>query len=553
MSATLLVKELKEKSQDFDYYPTTPEILDCVKNHMTKILKGEFDKNFTPTVLDVGAGAGDALMFLTDGIRKAIEKSLILSERMDVSIFPAGTDFLQSNIMPIKTDVVFCNPPYHASGGFAFWAEKIIKEANSYLVYLVLPERWKKNEAIQIAIKDRKASVEILGEFSFLEGDRAARGNVNVVCVDMSRLPKGIQEKIHYRYYRHTNQNINPFELWLSNTFKFDAREKEYKGREINKPGSILKKLGESGELVSGKNYVEMLVQLYNKELLSLQNTYKAISELPYDVLNTLGASVEKLGNTLKENLANIKSKYWHELFEKYDVITSKLCKRSRESLFELLGAQECIDFTESNIYAVTIWVCKHSNEYFDKQLIETYEKLLNQASVQMYKSNKKTFEDEDWRWNRGRDKIEKYCLKLDYRIIISGYGRLSSGYYAVNGLDKTGHELLNDIGTIAQNLGFPKTQKSESFDWTNGQVNFTWPDGTIFIQAKGHSNGNLHLKINIEALKAISIKFGQLKKWIKSASHAAEEMSIPVKEAEKYFDVSHSILPGDSILKICG
>lgn len=550
MNTSLLVKKIKEESQDFDWYPTTDEILQCIKKHSQKTFGTTGDSPLS--VLDIGAGDAKGANYIScGGTKRVIEISSILTNQMPSDCIPVGTDFLHANIMPIETDIIFSNPPYQASGGFALWAKKIITEGNAQCIYLVIPERWKNDDEIKIAIEEREATVEVIGEFNFLKADRKARGIVNVIFVDLCSIRREMRNALGGR--RKTNQNVDPFDVWVKNTFQFNAPESKYSSGV--QAGVKEKDFEENleNQLVKGRNQIQALVELYNQELLSFKNLYDSIAKIPYVQLRALGTSVDSLKESIKENLANMKKKYWIELFDRYEPITSKLTKRSRENMLGQLHKQVQIDFTESNIYAVTVWCCKNANEYFDKQLIETYEKLLNQASVQMYKSNKKTFEDEDWRWNRGRDKIEKYCLKLDYRIIISGYGRLSSGYYAVNGLYKTGHELLNDVGTIAQNLGFPRTQKSESFDWTNGQVSFTWPDGTIFMQAKGHSNGNLHLKINIEALKAISIKFGQLKKWIKSASHAAEEMSIPVKEAEKYFDVSHSILPGDSILKICG
>lgn len=549
-NTTLLVKKLKKESQDFDWYPTTEEILDCIKKHSQKIFGT--GGNAPLSVLDIGAGDAKGANYIScGGTKRVIEISSILTNAMPSDCIPVGTDFLHANIMPIETDIIFSNPPYHASGGFALWAKKIITEGNAQCIYLVIPERWANDNEIKIAIEERKATAEIIGEFNFLEADRKARGTINVVFVDLCSVRREMRYAMGGR--KKTNQNVDPFDIWVKNTFQFDAPKSKYNtGVQAGVKESNFEEKVEN-QLVKGRNQIQALVEIYNRELLSFKNLYDAISKIPYDLLEALGASVDSLKESIKENLADMKKKYWIELFDRYEPITSKLTKRSRDDMLTRLHKQVQIDFTDPNIYAVTVWCCKNCNKYFDSQLVETYEKLLNQASVQMYKSNKKTFEDEDWRWNRGRDKIEKYCLKLDYRIIISGYGQLSSGYYAVNGLAKTGHELLNDISTIAQNLGFSKTQKSESFDWTSGQVNFTWPDGTIFMQAKGHSNGNLHLKINVDVLKAISIKFGQLKKWIKSPKEASEEMSIPMKDVEKYFAVSHSILPGDSILKICG
>ena len=547
-----VIKKLKDTDQDFDYYPTTTEILQCIRQHMEETLKDSYLKNnygnnFQPTVLDIGAGDGRSVEFLTDGKRKVIEKSLILHDKMHKSCIPVGTDFLESNIMPITSDVIFSNPPYQASGGFAIWAEKIILEANSKLIYLVIPQRWKNIESIQIAIRERKAIAEVLGEFGFLDADRPARGTVNVVCIDLCKLTRKTQEAIQYRYRRNSTQNIDPFDLWLSKTFKFNACTRKYgAGLDTGKETESFK--DELNQLIVGKNHIEALVQLYSKELLSLQVLYNAIADLPYDVLNTLGASIEKLGETIKDNLSDLKKKYWLELFDRYEPITNKLCNDSRRKLFESFGKQTCIDFTESNIYAITSWVCKNANVYFDTQLIDLYKKFICQANVEKYKSNKKTFDQEKWRFSKNLDKLDKYCLKLDYRLVISGYGELSTEYNSTNGLENRCHKFINDISTVAYNLGFPKTQKSEEFNWLDGQVNFMWPDGTIFMQAKAHLNGNMHLKINTKFLRALNVKFSLLVGWINTPKEAAQEMNITEDQALNGFK-SHSIIPSDILM----
>jgi hypothetical protein len=49
-----IVKNLKENNQDFEFYPTTDEILNCIKRSIGAVL----DVGFTnrKSVLDIGAG-----------------------------------------------------------------------------------------------------------------------------------------------------------------------------------------------------------------------------------------------------------------------------------------------------------------------------------------------------------------------------------------------------------------------------------------------------------------------------------------------------------------
>lgn len=549
MNTHQLVKKLKEENQDDEWYPTTQEILDCIDHHAQKTFG--IQKDETPlSVLDIGAGDARAAQQLSHGgTKKVIEISNILTNTMPADCIPVGTDFMQANIMPIKSDIIFSNPPYRASGGFQEWAKKIISEGNTKGIYLVIPERWKNDKGIEIAIKEREARAEVIGEFSFLNAERQARGTVNVVFICLCAYDNETQKII--RMARGVTQNVDPFDAWINKTFQFNAPDSKYSsGMKANKKNDDFDQELNS-QLVSGKNQVEALVNMYNQELMNFKNLYDAIAKIPYEQLKALGASVDSLKESIKENLAGMKKKYWLELFSRYAPITNKLTKKSRESMLSKLNKQACIDFSLSNIYTVTAWCCKNANEYFDSQLIDVYEKLTREANIQLYKSNKKVFDDEDWRYRRKPEDIGKYCLKLDYRMVIPSYGQLSSGYYTTNGLEKYSHELLNDFATIAQNLGFPKTQKSEDFQWGRKKIDFTWPDGTIFMQAKAHENGNLHLKVNIEVMKAINIKFSQLMGWIKEPKEAAEEMQISKEDAEKYFNVSHSILSGKSILMI--
>lgn len=552
MNTLSLVKKLKDNDQDYDWYPTTKEILDCADRHAQKTfgLYGN-EKETLLDVLDIGAGDARAAKQLSHGgTKKVIEISQILTNKMSADCIPVGTDFMQANIMPIESTIIFSNPPYRASGGFKEWAKKIITEGNAQGIYLVVPERWKNDKEIQLAIEERKARAEVIGEFNFLDAERKARGTVNVVFICLCAYDEETQEIV--RMARGTQQNVDPFDTWINKTFQFSAPDNRYSsGMNANKKDcDFNQKL--DNQLVSGKNQVEALVNMYNHELMDFKSLYDAIAKIPYEQLKALGASVDSLKKSIKENLAGMKNKYWQELFNRYSPITDKLTKMSRRDMLSKLNKQVGIDFSLPNIYAVTAWCCKNANEYFDSQLIDVYERLTREANIQLYKSNKKVFSEEDWRYRRKPEHIGKYCLKLDYRMVISGYGQLSNGYYAENGLEKLSHELLNDLSTIAQNLGFPKTQKSESFKWDGSLINFTWPDDTIFMQARAHKNGNLHLKVNIDAMKAINIKFSKLMGWIKEPKEAAEEMNMSYEDAKKYFEMSHSILPERGILKIC-
>lgn len=65
-----IVATLKEKDQDFEWYPTTNEILECVKIDMVQHF-GDFDGKLKGVdVLDCGAGDGRVLEYLTGGVSR---------------------------------------------------------------------------------------------------------------------------------------------------------------------------------------------------------------------------------------------------------------------------------------------------------------------------------------------------------------------------------------------------------------------------------------------------------------------------------------------------
>ncbi|NRA79478.1 MAG: hypothetical protein HRU18_14830, partial [Pseudoalteromonas sp.] len=78
-----LIQTIKQFNQDFEWYPTTDEQLDLIKSDF-KVMKGIGER---PSLLDVGAGNGKALKFLTEGKRYAIEKSVPLLSSLDKDIF----------------------------------------------------------------------------------------------------------------------------------------------------------------------------------------------------------------------------------------------------------------------------------------------------------------------------------------------------------------------------------------------------------------------------------------------------------------------------------
>lgn len=84
---------VKGSNEDFEWYPSTPEIIAAVVADLAE--KSYTDNNGLPkcTVLDCGAGDGRVLSQLTSGQKYAIEKSPTLIQSLPEDIFVVGTDF----------------------------------------------------------------------------------------------------------------------------------------------------------------------------------------------------------------------------------------------------------------------------------------------------------------------------------------------------------------------------------------------------------------------------------------------------------------------------
>ena len=196
MKQTLI--DLKESNQDFEFYPTTTEIIAAVYHDINRRTKQNYlSRDYD--LLEIGAGNGKVFKVIK-GLEQreaessyraklsgkfAIEKSEILINQLPADIAILGTDFWLQNLMDKKVDIIFSNPPYSQ---FEDWSAKIISEAFASEIYLVIPERWKTSETILRALKNRSAQFcEVIGNFDFLQADRVARSKVDLVRIKFKK------------------------------------------------------------------------------------------------------------------------------------------------------------------------------------------------------------------------------------------------------------------------------------------------------------------------------------------------------------------------------
>lgn len=564
-----LIEQLKENNQDYELYPTNKRMIRTIFEHM--------DKDYV-SVLDIGCGTCNFKKYFeelaeelyniefkqsekkleeyyenkikewesennkkydrihgyiskgTPSARKkkisnyfVIEKSKILIDRLDKDTMVLGTDFHNTLLLDKPVSTVFCNPPYSE---FKEWMYKIIEEANCYNIYLIVPTRWKDDKKIESLLKRKELKVNILETTDFLDAERKARANVDILYI-----------KKNDKYNRY-NSNLKDVEEdafldWFNKTFevkdKSDEEKKLYEWEVKNNKEREIK-----NNLVPGQDKAEQLVTIYNTEMKKLFDNFKAICSLDIDVLETMGIDKEKIMNTIKDKTKNLKLLYWGIVFSELETITDRLTKKTRDRLFDKFKQFHTIDFTPSNIYAVLIWIIKNSNKYYNEQLVDFYKEMSSFDNCSMYKSNQKVFNRDDWRYRRIEESGLKYTL--DYRIVCSNYLFGVEKDYSGDIRDYRHGETLRDIKAIFGNLGFEIRNIEQATRFGEKYYAMDYEGKTLF-EYKCYKNGNLHIKFNLEFTKALNVEVSRLLGWIRTAEDIKKEFPDELaKGAEKYF-----------------
>lgn len=554
-----LVEQVKDAGEDFEFYPTTDEIIRAMVRDV------RVKDRPHGSALDIGAGNGKVLLALRDaklGYRNdegfkqlyAIEKSRPLLQQMHEDIFVVGTEFDEQSLFSKRVDLLFCNPPYRH---FVRWSEKIIREASAGVVYLVVPERWTASLEIADALKHRDAEAVSIGSFDFMDGaDRQARAKVNLLRVDLhqDRHYHGENKEPTDAFKRHFRQAFaSLFEKFGEGKAADEDADAE---EERQKQAYTERRKARMAQLVVGPSYPAALVEIYNAELRHIESNYALVSELDADLLREFDISPSRIMRCLHARLTELQADYWRELFGRLSSITDRLTSKSRKQMLETLNSNVNVDFTLDNIFAVVIWVIKNANKMIESQLVETYETMVEKANVFLYKSNKKTFEDDGWRYaHEIKERQSHYAL--DYRIVTHRAGGVNAGAYSYDrGLAERGAEFVGDLLTIARNLGFHTTTNDRRLGWdgrkewqpgATEEFYFANPkagDHQLIFDVKGFKNGNVHIRFNKRFILALNVEHGRLKGWLRTPREAADELGDP--KAAALFQTNKQIMRAD-------
>lgn len=573
-----LVLDLKENNEDFEFYPTTEEMLTAIYPYLDR-----------DTVLDIGCGTCNFLKvmnkiykrqyalyelkekeYLSKGgyssnlsrpsePRKPItkyfvmEKSKILLQRLEDEAICIGTDFNENTLIDKKVNTIFCNPPYSE---FENWTIKILSEGNYIQAFLVIPQRWKENTEIMKIIEHYDLSYDILGSYDFLNAERSARAKVDVIRFKKRRY-KDVSSWCNDKSRHQQDFDIDAFNNYFNTTFNLDPEYQKLKDKENSSCMTEYHKeeekkkqcyLSLSKAQEEGKSKAQVLTEMYQEEFTKLVKNLNCIMELDEDVIETFGLSVSKIKEALKMKITGLKAFYWERVMNEMDEITSRLTYGSRNSLMNDFRELKTIDYTMGNIYAFILWVNKNANKYYNSQLVDFFKKLSDEENVKPYKSNQKLFENDGYRWNS--EKKRDYVL--DYRIIMSSPFRTGwSGQFEKNEFEA--NRTLQDIRTIANNLGF----ETIDYHWKNlpdnfGEKVFIKNRGgeEVFLEYKCFKNGNMHCKFNKEFTKALNVEVSRLLGWIRCKEDIAREFPEELaKGAEKYFKTNYSCIGCNSLL----
>lgn len=539
------IRALKQNDEDLEFYPSTDEIIEKVVVDLIGVMEEYhgYSANKIKSILDIGAGDGRVLKAIQKSVLEsdrhnpqldlyAIEKAIYHLSNMPKDITVIGTDFEQQALADKPVGAIFCNPPYSE---FDEWVLKIVREACTRYIYFVIPRRWRDNIDIKRALEIREGEVTSLGEFDFEDADRRARAKVEVIRIEFG--------------YEHEDPFNSVIEDMMPELDVFSIElehEKDTVDRDV---------------FAACQNLVDVLVDSYDRDMMAMLENYRSALRINAAILKELGVDKKGVLESIRLKIKSLKDKYWRTLFDEMGTITQRLATKQREAFLKSLSDKLTIDFTANNVYSILIWVSKWANDFFDQQLIELFKTMSNDSCVVRYKSNQRIWTNADWRYLRDDEPNQPSHYRLEYRMVLSRGGISSSTWdyerQGLNGLSASAFNLLKDLVTVANNLGFASSDSPRNYKWVSNQQNtLLLSDGTPLVAARAYKNGNMHLHINPKVMLAINVEAGRLLRWIRNPAEACEEMQATDQEAEqisKMFGSSFRITPGESMLRLQG
>ena len=552
---SLIIKNLKEADQDFEFYPTTEQQIKTIISDISKLLETHtLERRHSRealTILDIGAGDGRVLdafakalenhsEIYTSSINKcAIEKSeLQISQYRRKNITLLGTDFDQTIFISKSADLAFVNPPY---SDFSHWIQTLLTGLNFRLLYAILPERWENDPAINTAIKNRQIKdATIIATSDFLDAHRQARGKVHIVRFSFNDYEKEIEMfELRSQSGRHINKpeigfdNTDPFQLFIENELglKQTYSETTHKFREYQERERVREKMAdetsEMYQLVTNQGVLHALIENYENDMRKTIEEYKKISQIDPDLLSELGVDYKSIKEGVKDKLLGYRNVYWNLLFDYLDTLKERLTTQNKTKLLNTLQANN-LDFTHKNALYIISFAVDMTNDLIEDSILEVFKSLTCAESIKTYyKSNEHVFQDR-WHFQQNSLRSEiKYTL--DYRFIYSAFGNFSTDSWK-SGLNDDAADFLNDLKVALKLLGYSdlaadKDRTSVGYGETVTIKGLDQEWGFIdLVQVRFYKNGNRHIKFNQSAMLRLNVTVSRLLGWIKDKSDYVNE-----------------------------
>ena len=565
-----LVKQLKAAGEDFEWYPTTPSQLAVVAEHMTQLFN-EYDipSRYAESIrlLDVGAGSGSALDYLTDHLksldevtgpveRLAVEKSTLhINSYRNRGITLIGTVFEEINFISKSCDFAFVNPPYKH---FTAWISVLLSQLNFKALYAVIPSRWKECDILKDAIKRRGITdVDVLGESDFYDAERQARAKVDIVCFSFADMPS--EERLALRRARNPHYKPtlgaggnSPFQMFIENelglvktTSKSTKEFKEFEQKErIRK--AMATEGSKSCELVKSSGVLAALLDNYDRDMQHILEQYKKIATVPGELLDELGVNYDSLVSGVKDKLFGLRQVYWQLLFENLHAISSRLISAHKIELLNTLNAN-ALDFTEKNTIYIVNYAVAIANEKIEQGLVSVFKKLTDKESIlKYYASNQHVYHD-NWRYNDGRDFSIDSKRMLDYRFVYSSWSNFHNESYK-HGLNDNAREFVSDLKVVFTLLGYSQLTLSDNLDDLSPGDKLTikgnLPTGKTItlITIRFYGKGTRHLKFDQQAMLRFNCTVAQILKWVRSKEEFEYETHSTEGVNDCDWDIAESI-----------
>lgn len=540
-----LVKTLKFNQEDFEFYPTTADIINAIK---TDLENKAYFHNSNINLLEIGAGDCRVTLALKESKTYhicdalVIEKAVTHIKNLPKSVTLVGTEFFETTLAIIETDVIFCNPPYRQ---YDVWADNIIRNCFASVVYLVIPERWVDNKLINDALKQRGMMAKVIYSGDFFQADRKARAKVDVLRIVLNSNVISEEAKKYKGYDVEFSIGVksDPLAEMLGN---FDKQSDLSKYDEEIALSNQLNEL-----IVQGGTIVDM-VNFYNKDLDQLKADFEAICKISPKVLKIIGVRRETLMKSIKREMTNLKSIFWKQFLDCYEPITSRLTKNSRDSLYKhVLANCYGIDFTESNCYAMTIISIERANTYTDEQIKELFFKHADKDNLSTYKSNQKVLSKQQWRYQadsyQRKSHVENileaysYC-KLEYRLVCSyWYSTNWQGNTDVSNIK----DIINDYIVIARTLGMNLDFLTcDTYLDVGHKITYSYTKQNKVVNLfdiRFFKKGTYHIRLSQEFALRLNVAIAKLFGWVTSAEQAAEELQESLSDvAEAFANTTH-------------